>query len=196
MFNVERKINAKLTVVPMKGWMRGDWFDSTGRLWINPSPNMRSLTEAIFYPGIGMIEGTNVSVGRGTDTPFEVVGAPWIEPATLAKYLNTREISGVRFVPVYFTPNASNYANELCGGVNLVLTDRDSLDSPEVGLEVASALLQLYPDKYKVASLDNLMVSKATLDALAAGQDPRRISEQWQEDIEAFQTISAKYLIY
>jgi uncharacterized protein YbbC (DUF1343 family)/CubicO group peptidase (beta-lactamase class C family) len=196
MFNVERKINAKLTVVPMKGWMRGDWFDSTGRLWINPSPNMRSLIEAIFYPGIGMIEGTNVSVGRGTDTPFEVVGAPWIEPATLAKYLNTREISGVRFVPVHFTPNASNYANELCGGVNLVLTDRDSLDSPEVGLEVASALLQLYPDKYKVASLDNLMVSKATLDALAAGQDPRRISEQWQEDIEAFQTISAKYLIY
>jgi uncharacterized protein YbbC (DUF1343 family) len=196
MFNTERGIGAKLTVVPMEGWMRGDWFDSTGSLWIDPSPNMRSLTEAIFYPGIGMIEETNISVGRGTDTPFEVVGAPWIDSVALAKYLNARDIIGVRFVPIVFTPNASNYANEQCGGVNLLLTDREALDSPELGIEIVSALQHLYPDKYKIAGLDTLMVSKTSLDALEGGQDPRRIAEQWQDDIKEFQTVRAKYLIY
>ena len=143
--------------------MRGDWFDSTGELWMNPSPNMRSLNEATLYPGIGMIETTNISVGRGTDTPFEVLGAPWIDPVTLAKYLNARELSGVRFVPIRFTPSSSNYANEQCGGVNLVVTERNALDAPELGLEVAMALQQLYPDHYKIAAIDTLMVSKASV---------------------------------
>ena len=110
MFNAERNINAKLTVVPMEGWQRGDWFDSTGLAWVNPSPNLRSLTEATLYPGVALVEGTNVSVGRGTDTPFELLGAPWIKATELAQYLNGRSISGVRFVPVSFTPNASVHA--------------------------------------------------------------------------------------
>ena len=196
LFNTERKIDAKLTVVPMQDWMRGDWFDSTGNLWINPSPNMRSLNEAVLYPGIGMIEFTNISVGRGTDTPFEVVGSPWIDPAQLARYLNARDISGVRFVPIRFTPNAANYAGQLCGGVNLIVTDRNSLDGPELGLEVAAALQHLYPDKYKIGALDTLMVSKASLDAIIAGQDPRRLAEQWQDEIDRYQMIRSKYLLY
>ena len=199
MFNAERSIDAKLTVVPMEGWMRGDWFDSTGLLWINPSPNMRSLNEAILYPGIGMIESTNISVGRGTDTPFEVLGAPWISLSgsiTLAHDLNAREIDGVRFVPIQFTPNSSMYANQLCGGVNLVVSDRNALDAPELGLEIAYALQRLYPEQYKIANLDTLMVSKASLAAIVKGEDPRRVTEQWQDDIERFQTIRAKYLIY
>ena len=196
MFNAERRIGAKLTVVPMEGWMRGDWFDSTGKLWIDPSPNMRSLNEATLYPGIGMIEGTNISVGRGTGTPFEVVGAPWIDPLRLSTYLNAREIGGVRFVPVNFTPNSSNYANQQCGGVNLIVTDREALDGPELGLEIAAALLDLYPNQYKIAPLDQLMVSRASFDALTAGQDPRRIAEIWQDQLAGFQTLRAKYLIY
>jgi uncharacterized protein YbbC (DUF1343 family)/CubicO group peptidase (beta-lactamase class C family) len=199
MFNAERAIGAKLTVVPMEGWMRGDWFDSTGRMWINPSPNMRSLNEATIYPGIGMIETTNISVGRGTDTPFEWIGAPWIDAAgaaTLAHALNARELSGVRFVPTSFTPTSSNYANQLCGGVNILVTDRNALESPELGIEIASALHSLYPNDYKLAGLDTLMVSKASLDALTSGQDPRRIAEQWQDQIESFMTIRAKYLLY
>jgi uncharacterized protein YbbC (DUF1343 family)/CubicO group peptidase (beta-lactamase class C family) len=196
MFNAERKIGAKLTVVPMEGWMRGDWFDSTGELWTNPSPNMRSLDEATVYPGIGMIEATNISVGRGTDTPFEVLGAPWVDPLALAKYLNARELGGVRFVPIRFTPSSSNYANELCGGVNLVVTDRNALDAPELGLEVAAALQHLYPDKYKITALDRLMVSKASLDAIVAGEDPRRVAEDWQAQIDRFDAVRAKYLIY
>ena len=196
LYNKERSIDAKLTVVPMEGWMRGDWFDATGSLWINPSPNMRSLQEATLYPGIGMIEQTNISVGRGTDTPFELVGAPWIEPTALAKYLNARELSGVRFVPVKFTPVASIFANQECGGVHIVVTDRDALDAPEVGIEIASAVLHLYPESYKLAGLDTLMVNRGSYDALVAGQDPRRIAETWQDSIEQFAAIRSRYLLY
>lgn len=196
MFNSERAIGAKLTVVPMEGWMRGDWFDSTGRVWINPSPNLRSLTEAILYPGIGMIEGANISVGRGTDTPFEVVGAPWIDPAALARYLNERQISGVRFVPVRFKPDASTYAGQQCGGVNIVLIDRESLDAAEMGLEIAAALRRLYPDQFKTEALDGLLLNRATLNALTAGEDPQRIAEDWQDAIAKFNATRAKYLLY
>jgi uncharacterized protein YbbC (DUF1343 family)/CubicO group peptidase (beta-lactamase class C family) len=196
MFNQEDGIGAKLTVIAMEGWMRGDWFDSTGELWINPSPNMRNLTEAILYPGIGLIEGTNISVGRGTDTPFELVGAPWIIPEDLARYLNAREIAGVRFVPAFFTPVSSKYAHEHCGGVSILLIDRNALDSPEVGIEIASALHKLYPDRFELSGLDSLMVNKASLDALASGEDPRRVAEQWGDGLVRFEAIRAKYLIY
>ena len=196
LFNAERSIGAKLTVVQMEGWMRGDWFDSTGRMWINPSPNMRSLTEATLYTGIGMIEGTNVSVGRGTDTPFEIVGAPWIEAVAFAKYLNGRQIDGVRFVPISFTPAASIYANQRCGGVNILVTARDNVDAPELGLEIASALHQLYPEQFKIAGLDVLMRSKVSLKALERGADPRRIAEDWQDADNAFIERRKQYLIY
>jgi len=196
LFNAERSIGAQLSVVPMEGWMRGDWFDSTGQMWINPSPNMRNLTEASLYTGIGMIEGTNVSVGRGTDTPFEVVGAPWIDSMTFSRYLNARQIDGVRFVPVNFTPAASTYANQRCGGVNIVITNRDSLDAPELGLEIASALNYLYPKQYQVTMLEGLMRNKSSLDAIVAGEDPRRIAETWQDAVSAFIAERKKYLLY
>jgi uncharacterized protein YbbC (DUF1343 family) len=196
MFNAERGIRANLTVIPMEGWTRGDWFDSTGELWINPSPNMRNLTEEILYPGIGMIEDTNISVGRGTDTPFELVGAPWVVAEELARYLNAREIPGVRFIPVNFVPMSSNYAHEQCGGVNIILTDRNALDAPELGIEIASALQKVYPAQFRIAGLDTLMVNKLSQDALAAAQDPRRIAELWRDPIIHFEAIRAKYLIY
>jgi uncharacterized protein YbbC (DUF1343 family)/CubicO group peptidase (beta-lactamase class C family) len=196
MFNAQRGIGARLKVVPMEGWMRGDWFDSTGEMWVNPSPNMRSLIEATLYPGIGMVEGTNISVGRGTDTPFELVGAPWLKAEELARYLNGRAIAGVRFVPVEFTPASSEYAGQKCGGVNLLVTDRNALDAPELGLEMVSALMKLYPHDYKAEGLDRLMVSKVTVDALNLGEDPRRIAEGWREGIEAFEKMRGKYLLY
>ncbi len=196
MFNAERAIGARLTVVTMEGWIRGDWFDSTGELWVNPSPNMRTLTEATLYPGIGMIEASNISVGRGTDIPFELVGAPWVNPVGLARALNARELSGVRFVPVKFTPDNSVYAHQKCGGVQIVVTDRNTLDAPELGIEVAAALEALYPGDYKVAGVDTLMVNKASLVAISAAQDPRRVAEQWREGLERFETVRAKYLLY
>jgi uncharacterized protein YbbC (DUF1343 family)/CubicO group peptidase (beta-lactamase class C family) len=196
MFNAERKINAKLTVVPMQGWQRGDWFDSTGLGWVNPSPNLRSVTEAALYPGVALIEGTNVSVGRGTDTPFELVGAPWIKSRELAAYLNGRGIAGIRFVPVTFTPASSNYSNLKCEGVNIVLTERNALDAPELGIELAAALRKLYPKDFKMERMAELLVNQAAYDGLVAGQDPRRIAQDWQEGLEKFEVVRKKYLIY
>lgn len=195
-YNSEHSIHAQLTVVQMEGWQRGDWLDSTGVLWVNPSPNMRSLTEATLYPGIGILEATNISVGRGTDTPFEVVGAPWIHAVELAAYLNGRAISGVRFVPVEFTPSADLYAQKKCGGVNIVVTGRNALDAPELGIEIASALHSLYPDQYQMTKLDNLMLNAASTQSISAGQDPRRVWMEWVDEIEVFKTIRAKYLLY
>ena len=196
MFNTERNINAKLTVIPTAGWMRGDWYDSTALPWINPSPNMRSLTEATLYPGVGVVEGTNVSVGRGTDTPFELLGAPWVRAAELSQYLNGRNISGVRFVPVTFTPNASIHAGQKCEGVNIVLIDRNTFDAAELGIELASALHKLYPQQYRMERLIELLNNQSVYDAIALGQDPRRIAEDWREPLERFLQVRQKYLIY
>jgi uncharacterized protein YbbC (DUF1343 family) len=196
MFNAERNINAKLTVVPMEGWERGDWFDSTGLEWVSPSPNLRSVTEAALYTGVALIEGTNISVGRGTDTPFELVGAPWVKGRELAAYLNARGIAGVRFVPVTFTPASAVYSGLKCEGVNVVLTERNALDGPELGIELAAALRKLYPADFKMERMTELLVNQAAYDGLVAGKDPRRIAQDWQEELEKFKVVRKKYLIY
>jgi uncharacterized protein YbbC (DUF1343 family)/CubicO group peptidase (beta-lactamase class C family) len=196
MFNAEHNIHAKLTVVPMQGWMRGDWFDSTGLQWTNPSPNLRSLTEAALYPGVALVEGTNVSVGRGTDTPFELLGAPWVNARELAAYLNGRQIPGVRFVPVNFTPASSNYANQVCRGVNVVLNDREFLDGPELGIEIAAALSKLYPQQFRMDKMMEILASKSVYDALARGEDPHRIELGWRDDLRKFQQVRGRYLLY
>jgi uncharacterized protein YbbC (DUF1343 family) len=196
MFNGEHNINAHLQVVSLEGWMRGDWYDSTGLAWINPSPNLRSLTEATLYSGVALVEGTNVSVGRGTDTPFELLGAPWINAGALAQYLNARSPSGVRFVPVTFTPNASTYAGQKCQGVNIILIDRNAFDAPELGVELASALRKLYPEQFHMERMIELLVNQPTYDAIEKAEDPRRIAEDWREALEKFQQVRQKYLIY
>ena len=196
MFNAERHIAAQLNVVAMEGWQRGDWFDSTGLGWVNTSPNLRSLTEATLYPGVGMIEGTNVSVGRGTDTPFEVVGAPWIRGRELAAYLNERSIQSVRFVPISFSPSSSNFAGERCEGVNLFVLDRNTLDSPELGIELASALHKLYPNDFNLGRMADLLVNQTVFEAINAGEDPRRIAADWQDRLDEFIRLREKYLSY
>jgi uncharacterized protein YbbC (DUF1343 family)/CubicO group peptidase (beta-lactamase class C family) len=196
MFNAERNLNAKLIVVPLEGWQRGDWFDSTGLSWVNPSPNLRSVTEAALYPGVALIEGTNISVGRGTDTPFELVGAPWIKSRELASYLNARTIAGVRFVPVTFTPSAAVYSGQQCQGVNILLTERNALDAPELGLELAAALHKLYATDFKIERMTELLANQPAFEALIAGQDPRRIAQDWQPDLATFQQVRKRYLIY
>ena len=196
MFNAERNINARLTIVPIEGWQRGDWFDSTGLEWVNPSPNLRSITEAALYTGVAVIEGTNVSIGRGADTPFELVGAPWMKGRELAAYLNARGIAGVRFVPVTFTPTSAVYSGQKCEGVNVVLTERNALDGPELGMELASALRKLYPADFKLERITELLVNQAAYDGLVAGKDPRQIAQDWQEGLQKFEAVRKKYLIY
>jgi uncharacterized protein YbbC (DUF1343 family)/CubicO group peptidase (beta-lactamase class C family) len=196
LYNTEKRINANLTVVPMKGWMRGDWFDSTGQVWVNPSPNLRRLEAAALYPGVALIEGTNLSVGRGTDTPFELVGAPWIDGKELANYLNARYIAGVRFVATNFTPISGTYARQPCSGIHIIITDRESLDAPELGIELAAALHQLSPLGFDIPPMNKLLVNKAIFAAIQEGEDPRRIVDVWRDAIEQFMQVRAKYLIY
>jgi uncharacterized protein YbbC (DUF1343 family)/CubicO group peptidase (beta-lactamase class C family) len=199
LFNSERKIGARLQVVPMQGWQRGDWFDATGQAWVDPSPNMRSLAAAILYTGVALIEQTNVSVGRGTDRPFERVGAPWIgatQARDLADYLNRRQIAGVRFLPRQFTPVENRFAGRLCGGVEIFVTDRDQLDAPEMGIELAAALRRLYPEEFHPEGMQALLADPVTFQALVEGQDPRRIADRWREELERFLDIRKKYLLY
>lgn len=196
MYNAQRRIHARLTVIQMEGWRREEWFDATGQLWINQSPNMRSLTEAALYPGVCLIERTNVSVGRGTDKPFENFGAPWVNPKQLAGYLNSRHIPGVRFVPLYFTPTASWYQGQQVGGVYVVLLDRKALDSPEMGVEIASALHKLYPRDFDMKSIIAILANKSTVDAINTERDPRSIAESWRKALEEFRGVRKKYLLY
>jgi SSS family transporter len=196
-FNGEYKLRAPLSVIAMNGWQRGDWFDATGLTWTNPSPNLRSLREAILYPAIGLIEATNISVGRGTDTPFAYVGAPWIDGPALARALNARFLPGVRFVPVDFTPRSPYpYADQLCHGIELIVTDRNVVDSPELGLEIASALHKLYADKFQLDKIEVLLANRSVLEALQAGRDPQRIAEDWQQQLQDFDTKRKPYLLY
>ncbi len=196
LFNEEKKIDADLTVIPMRGWNRGDWFDSTGEMWVNPSPNLRDVEQAALYPGVALVEGTNVSVGRGTDSPFRFVGSPYIIPKELASYLNGRNIPGVRFVPASFTPTSGMYPRRECYGVNILLTNREQLDAPELGMELAAALHKLYPLGYDLGRMNQLLVNQAAFAALQAGQDPHRIEENWRDKLEQFMEVRAKYLIY
>jgi uncharacterized protein YbbC (DUF1343 family)/CubicO group peptidase (beta-lactamase class C family) len=198
LFNSERQINAKLTVVPMQGYVPGDWFDATGLAWTNPSPNLRDLTEATLYPGVALIEGTNVSVGRGTDTPFEVVGAAWIlgRERELAHYLNEQQIGGVRFVPITFTPKSGPFVNQKCGGVNIVLMDRYQLDAPLMGISIASALRKLFGEQFQIAKMDKILANQATLDALMQGIDPHTIADGWRDALDQFEQRRKAFQLY
>jgi uncharacterized protein YbbC (DUF1343 family)/CubicO group peptidase (beta-lactamase class C family) len=196
LFNAENKIGADLAVVPMKNWARDQWFDATGLPWINPSPNMRNLIQATLYPGIGSIEGTNISVGRGTDTPFEQIGAPWIDGVALSDALNKRGIAGVRFYPVSFTPSSSKYANEECRGVFMIVTDRAAIRPVRVGLEIASMLSRMYGAKYELESAERLYGSKDGIARVRAGDDPGAIASSWGAGEARWRLMRTRYLLY
>ncbi|HYP29054.1 MAG TPA: exo-beta-N-acetylmuramidase NamZ domain-containing protein [Blastocatellia bacterium] len=196
LYNSERKVGADLTVIKMEGWRRADYFDGTGLAWVNPSPNMRSLTQALLYPGVGLLETTNLSVGRGTDTPFEVVGAPWIDGTKLGEALNRAGLAGVRFVPVRFTPRQSKFAGEACGGVNIIITDRNSFRPVATGIEIAYHLYQLYAGSWKVDDYIRLLANRAALSALKAGKSPQEITATWQGGLADFARVRRKYLLY
>jgi uncharacterized protein YbbC (DUF1343 family)/CubicO group peptidase (beta-lactamase class C family) len=197
LFNGEAQIGADLTVVPMKNWRRDDWFDDTGIPWVNPSPNLRNMVAATVYPGIGAIEGTNLSVGRGTDTPFEQFGAPWIDGTALAAALNASALAGVRFYPVTFTPAVNaKLGGQACHGVFLIVTDRDRLRPVRVGLQIASTLSKMYGAQFKLEDASTLFGPKAMLEKIRAGADPAAIAASWTADEAAWRLTRAKYLLY
>lgn len=196
MFNNEYKIHADLHVIKMNGYNRTDWYDKTGLQWINPSPNLRSLTAAALYPGVALAEGANVSVGRGTGTPFEIVGAPWINGEKLSAYLNSRNIQGVSFMPLDFIPSGNPFKNKKCSGVRIVLTDRETLDSASLGIEVISALHKLYPKDFQIDKTLDIIGSRDILQKIRDGRDPRDIVQGWQKQLGQFLELRSKYLLY
>jgi uncharacterized protein YbbC (DUF1343 family)/CubicO group peptidase (beta-lactamase class C family) len=197
MVAAERRLPVDLTVVPMENWERGRWFDQTGLRWVNPSPNIRTLNQALLYSGIGLLEATNLSVGRGTSVPFEVVGAPWIgDPSGLAEALNARGLPGVRFHAVYFTPSANIYAGQALGGVQLEVTNRDAIRPVTVALAIARELVERYPAQFRPASIQNLLVNRSTMWAFLRGEPISRVL-QWAEAARmSFLQRRASYLIY
>jgi uncharacterized protein YbbC (DUF1343 family)/CubicO group peptidase (beta-lactamase class C family) len=197
LFNGERRLAADVTVVAMKNWRRDDWFDDSGLPWVNPSPNMRNLVAASLYPGIGAIEQTNISVGRGTDTPFEQLGAPWIDGGDLAAALNARQMPGVRFYPVTFTPAAgAKLGGQACHGVFIVVTDRQRLHPVRVGVEIASALSRKYGTQFTLEDAATLVGSRSTIARIRAGDDPAAVAASWHADEERWRVTRAKYLLY
>ncbi|MGB5486435.1 MAG: DUF1343 domain-containing protein [Lysobacterales bacterium] len=196
MFKAELQLDLDLEIIPLEGWQRTDYFDSTTLPWVNPSPNMRSLTEAILYPGIGLLETTNLSVGRGTDTPFELFGAPWLDGNQLALELNRLDLPGVRFTPVQFTPDVSKYEGESCGGVGIEITERGQFESVRSGLEVAIQLRRLYPLKWEIERYDRLLGNKAVLEAIRLDQSYPQIHEVYSSDLQHFIDRRSQFLIY
>ena len=196
LMHFETGLTCPLEVIPCEGWRRRDWYDATGLLWTNPSPNMRRLTAAALYPGVGLLEFTNVSVGRGTDTPFEVFGSPYIDPCPFAAALNAADLPGVRFVPTCFTPAVSVFAGERCGGVQIYVTDRERLNAVAVGLTLAVTLRDLYPEAWQPEKLATLLVSKQAQEALLSSRSAAEIAAGWADDLAAWEARAQAFRLY
>lgn len=196
MLNDERKIDVTLTVVALRGWRRSLWYDETGLPWVNPSPNLRSVTQAALYPGVALLETTNVSVGRGTDAPFELIGAPWIDAERLARTLNVRNVPGVRFAPVEFTPASSKYAGERCRGLRITVTDRAALRGVTLGLELATALRDLHAADWNRERFGELLASGAAALRFERGDPAAQIVSGWAAGQMEFELRRARFLMY
>jgi uncharacterized protein YbbC (DUF1343 family)/CubicO group peptidase (beta-lactamase class C family) len=196
LYNAERHLGADLEVVRLEGWRRGDFYDRTNLAWVNPSPNLRSLTQELLYPGVGLLETTNVSVGRGTDQPFEWVGAPWIDGRRLAAALREEGLPGVRFVPLRLTPTYSVHRGKECGGVQLIVDDWSAFRPVRTGLALACTLRRLYPDAWQPDRFDELLAHKATWEGVKRGVPWQELARGWQADLERFRERRRPYLLY
>lgn len=191
----ELELDLDLRVIPCENWSRDQYWDATSLLWVNPSPNMRSLNQAVLYPGMGLWEMTNLSVGRGTDTPFEWLGAPWIDGVALARDLNAQQLPGVRFVPITFTPQSSKYAGQTCGGIEVIVTDRSQFASVDCGIAIGVALKQRFP-QWETRELNRLLGNRQVADAVLAGQRWDEIKTLWQAVLSEFRERRRAFLLY
>lgn len=196
LIHLERGLSCPLHVEACEGWARVIWYDETGLPWVNPSPNMRSLRAALLYPGIGLLEFTNLSVGRGTDRPFEIVGAPYLDGVAVAQEINDKHIPGVRADPIEFIPSSSVFCGEHCRGVSFTVTDRNELDPIRLGIELAALLIQSYPDSYSTAKLDTLLVSHAVHGALIAQASVEDVQARWKSDLQSFRERTQRIKLY
>ena len=192
-FNTEKKLGVDLHVIAMQGWKRSMWFDETGLEWVNPSPNIRNLTQAILYPGVCLLEGKDVSVGRGTDTPFQIIGTPWYRAREVVGYLPQLHLPGVRFVVRRFRPPASVYKGQECQGLDIQLVNRKVFDPALMGMELLSATMKFHPGKFEPVM--RLLGSDAVLAKLKAGESGKQILESARGELKQFRRTRAKYLL-
>jgi uncharacterized protein YbbC (DUF1343 family) len=195
-FNTENHINAQLHVIPMKNWHRNYFFESTGLKWIPPSPNLRTLKGSLLYPGLEILQNAGVSVGRGTEAPFEEFGAPWINGEEVASVLNAKNLPGVHFVNQPFIPVSGLYAGQHCGGVGVRVTDRAALRSMRVGLEIAAELRKKYSDHFDVTKILLLLGNDSTIQQLQAGTPVNEIIPSWAKDLAIFDQTRRRYFLY
>jgi uncharacterized protein YbbC (DUF1343 family) len=196
MFNAENHIGADLRIMELSNWRRSEAYDETGLKWIPPSPNLPTVDAAFLYPGVEILQAGGISVGRGTDTPFEILGAPWAHADALSIVLSRRQIPGVAFSPTQFTPRDGPFVGELCQGVRITITDRSVLRSMRMGLEIADALHRLYPNQFALDKMITLLGSQSTVDRLKRGDAPEEIAAGWSGDLDEFRTMREKYLLY
>ena len=196
LFADERAPSLDLHVVELTGWNREMLFDQTGVPWVNPSPNMRNLNQAILYPGIGLLETTNLSVGRGTDTPFEVIGAPWLDAVVFAQRLNALRLAGVRFAPYRFQPESSVFAGQHCEGVQILITNRDELNSIDLGFAIAGVLRNDFGDAWQMEKYRRLLSDENVWQLIADGKDHETIRRAFLRELHAFNKRRTEHLIY
>jgi uncharacterized protein YbbC (DUF1343 family) len=196
LFNTENHITVKLHVIPMKGWHRNYFFESTGLRWIPPSPNLRTLKGSILYPGLEILQNAGVSVGRGTEAPFEEFGAPWINGEEVATELNAKNLPGLRFANQRFIPVSGLYAGQHCGGVGIKVTDRAAVRSIRMGLEIAEILQKKYPANFDTAKMLLLLGNSETVSQLQAGTTPAEIVAGWAKDLAAYDQMRRRYFLY
>jgi len=196
MFKAELRLDLDLEIIQLENWHRPGYFDATGLKWVNPSPNMRSLTGAILYPGIGLLETTNLSVGRGTDTPFELFGAPWLDGTALAGELERLKLPGVHFKAHNFIPESSKFEGELCSGVSISISDRDQFNSVKTGIQIAIQLQRLYPQIWEIDMYDRLLGNEATLGAIRQGRPYKEIETIYSAGLLEYMFRRLQYLIY
>jgi uncharacterized protein YbbC (DUF1343 family) len=196
LFQRESFPKGQLEVIRCRNYRRDQFLDQTNLPWRNPSPNMRHLTAALLYPGVGFLETTNISVGRGTERPFEWIGAPWIDSQLFAKEMASYSLNGLRIVPTDRTPNASVHKDKRCGGVDLIVSDWNRVEPVQIGLALAVTLRKLNPNDWDPKRLDTLLINKMTVDAIIAGQSPKSIAESWQTDLKEFRKRREKSLLY
>ncbi|MEX2670635.1 MAG: DUF1343 domain-containing protein [Phycisphaeraceae bacterium] len=196
LFRMRFDVECDLVVVPMRGWRREMWWDQTGRDWVNPSPNMPSPTSALLYPGVALLEFSNVSVGRGTDQAFQIMGAPWIDGEALAQALNAREMAGLKFEAHTFTPAASRFADEPCHGIRISVTDREQVDAVRLGLTLAWELNHRHGETFESDRVRTLLRNADTHQAWQKTDDPATLDATWEADLQAFRKMRQEHLIY
>jgi uncharacterized protein YbbC (DUF1343 family) len=207
LFNQEFRVNCNLEVIPMEGWRRSAYFEDTGLPWVLPSPNMPTVDAAIVYPGMCLFEATNVSEGRGTTRPFEIFGAPWIEPDSFCRFMEAFQLKGVHFRPLFFRPTSNKFQKEVCGGAQMHVTDRRSFQPVRAAICILSVLLKEYPDSFRWKDppyefvedklpIDILFGNSWIREELEKGAHPDDLEQRWSDPLQDFLRKRATYLLY